>query len=154
MVAWEQQLSEILEREDSILSRISNEARLKTDALKNGDIVRLDSIVNREQPLALQLQAAEQKRRSLLEDNGLSSQTLSELSERAVPGYKDKLKNQLKSMLQASLRLKRINDLNAELTRTRLEFYNYLRGPGEAEYENNGKVKEVTAANALIDRKA
>jgi flagellar biosynthesis/type III secretory pathway chaperone len=154
MGAWAQDLLSILEKEESLLSRISDEARLKTAALKTGDIAGLDKIVNIEQPLSLQLAAAEQKRRALLEGNGKGTLTLSEVAGLAGDEYRDKLKEQLKSLTRVTMSLKRVNALNIELTRSRLEFYNYLRGPGRAVYENDGRVREAVGSTGIIDRKA
>jgi flagellar biosynthesis/type III secretory pathway chaperone len=154
MEGWAQQLEAILEKEEAILSRISEEARLKTDALKTGDIAVIDEIVNREQPLVLRLKAAEQARLRLLEKAGLSGLTLGELTRRAGAEDGERLGRRLGSMSKLSGGLKRVNTLNAELTRARLEFYSFLRGNGGFVYENNGRAAEYPKARGLIDTNA
>jgi len=154
METWEQQLTEILEKEETLLQAILDEARLKTVALKSADIKSLGDIVNIEQPLAMRLEAAERKRRDIMDDAGLGGLSLSELTCRVNGDYSDKLEKRLKSMSQILLGLKRINALNIELTRSRLEFYDYLRGAGRQGYENDGRVRQPHRSRAVIDRKA
>lgn len=154
MADWAADLTVILEQEYALMSRIVDEARLKTNALKSADIAQIDKIVSREQPLTMQFSSAEEKRLRLLQKNGLERKTLRELLEPAGAEYRQKLKDQLNALTELSRELREINALNGELTQTRLEFYNYLLGAQKTTYENNGKARHDEAKLSLMDRKA
>lgn len=154
MSTWAEELLEILEKEEFLIDRITDEAIRKTDALKTGDIKGIDRIVNAEQPLALQFAAAERNRCRLLSANGLEAFTLSELTGKTDTESAEKLKKKLNSITKISKRLKRVNTLNIELTRARIEFYNHIRGSSRTVYENNGRMRKVVENTAIMDRKA
>ena len=150
---WIGSIEEILDKERALLDGLLIEAQLKTGALKTGDIAEIDKIVNREQPLLLQLNAAEQQRLRLLEKEGFAGVSLSKLCSFAEDDHKAELKSRLQEMAGILRDLKRINALNSELTRARLEFYQFLSGAGRQGYENDGKPR-VAGGSVLIDKKA
>ena len=152
MEKWPNELSDILEKEESVLSEILNESRQKTEALRTADIPSLDGIVNREQALALQLQALESKREKFCKEHGLAGLTLSEIITRAGDDCRETLSGRLKVMSGLESELKRKNDLNSQLTQSRLTFYNFFFR-NEKVYENDGRAKKSASGNALIDQR-
>lgn len=127
MVTWEQELAQLLEKEKMLFDNLENCSRQKTDILANGDVDGLNKMVNKEQPLSLQCQAAETKRFALLKKYGLSDKTLREICQMADSEYKSILETELESLCVITKKLKKRNTLNNELTKSRLEFYGKMR---------------------------
>jgi hypothetical protein len=152
MENWAAELLEILQKEEALLNSILNKAVLKTDALKTGDVNGIDAIVNHEQPLVLQVQAAENKRLALLKKFKLEEFPLSELAVMAGEDYEGCFTQLLSSMNDICENLKKRNGLNSELTKARLEFYNFLKG-SETLYENDGRKKQSSSKLGLMDKK-
>jgi len=152
MENWAAELLEILQKEEALLNSILNKAVLKTDALKTGNVNGIDAIVNHEQPLILQVQAAENKRLALLKRYKLEKFSLSELAAMAGEDYEGCFAQLLSSMNDICENLKKRNGLNSELTKARLEFYNFLKG-SETLYENDGRKKQSSSKLGLMDKK-
>jgi hypothetical protein len=152
MENWAAELLEILQKEEALLNSILNKAVLKTDALKTGNVNGIDAIVNHEQPLVLQVQAAENKRLALLKKFKLEEFPLSELAVMAGEDYEGCFTQLLSSMNDICENLKKRNGLNSELTKARLEFYNFLKG-SETLYENDGRKKQSSSKLGLMDKK-
>lgn len=153
MGTWAEELSAVLRHEEQLLHQLETEARRKTQALKTGDVQGIDRIVNREMPLAMQLDVAERKRLRIMEDNGFAGFTLRQIIEQADGARQEELTALLKSLAEVSAKLHRLNDLNTELTNTRLEFYRFLQGADKATYGNSGRTRQGAAQTALMDQR-
>lgn len=153
-VSWENQLTQILEKERSLLDQICKCSKEKTGLLAKGDVDGISKIVSKEQTLSLLMQAAEKKRLSLIRENRLSGRTLREICALADSENKDILESQLQSLCNSIQELKKTNDFNNELTKTRLEFYGKLRALySQSVYGYSKEVKaEVPHESGIIDR--
>lgn len=127
MANWEQNLSQLLKREEELLTELKNCSDQKTGVLVKGDVDGLDRIVNKEQTLTLRLQAAEKQRQMLLKKNGMSGKKLRDICSVADEQYKEILVSQLESLNEIIDKLKDKNEFNGELTKSRLEFYGKMR---------------------------
>lgn len=155
MTAWEQELASLLEKERSLLEKLEKYSEEKTDILAKGDVEHLSKIINAEQPLVMQLEAFENRREEFLKDNGVSGKTLADICEIAADEYKNVLETELKALREITEKIKKRNDLNGQLTKSRLEFYGKIRSlmakPG---YASNGTVSQRSDDTvSLIDRK-
>lgn len=156
MASWEQELSKALKKEKDILSSLENYSQQKTDVLVKGDVEALGRITGKEQPLALEFQAAEDKRLEIMKKFSLEGITLSEAAARADERYKSELLGDLSTLTAITQKLKKKNSLNNELAKSRLEFYSRLRAVIEKPmYGKNGMAADgVAEGKGLIDRKA
>lgn len=154
MAAWEGQLAQIIEKEISLLDEINGCAREKTDMLANGDVDGIDKIVSKEQTLSLLMQTAEKKRLALLRENRAERKTLRQICSEADSEYRDVLESQLETLTRAVEQLKRTNELNNELTKSRLEFYGKLRSLYSQSVYGYGKEaeKNTSEGSGIIDR--
>lgn len=155
MAAWEPELKSLLEKERSLLESLEKSSSEKTDVLVKGDIDKLSEMINEEQPLVMQLEAYEKRRDELLKKNNLSGKTLAEICEVAESEYKDIFKTELKALREITEKIKKRNEINDGLTKSRLEFYGKIRSlmakPG---YDNDGTLSQKSdGAASLIDRK-
>ena len=155
MVTWESELSQLLEREQALLEGISECESQKTDILAEGDVDSLNKMINREQPLSIQCQAAETRRLALMNKYKLSGKTFREICRLADEEYKNVLEAQHESLSKIANKLKTTNKLNNELTKTRLEFYGRVRSMiSRPVYGYDGTVeKQGQGGRSLIDRK-
>lgn len=151
---WETELVNLLEKERKILTRFMDIAHQKTEALTGGNISEIDKFVNIEQPLVVQMSALESGRISLLGKKNFQGLTLSQLVEKSGQ-KKSELLELFDSMNSLVSELRAANDLNSNITKSRIEFYNFLSGKKQKKnlYENSGRVKGVTEKTGLIDRK-
>lgn len=127
MAYWEQNLSQLLEREEALLTELENCSEQKTGTLVKGDVDGLDKIVGKEQTLTLQLQAVEKQRQTLLKKNRMSGRKLRDICSAADEQYKEILASQLESLNEIIKKLKDKNEFNGDLTKSRLEFYGKMR---------------------------
>lgn len=156
MGKWEEPLAGILEEERSLLRRLEELAERKTTALKAGDIPEIDRIVRLEQPLTLEMQAAESKRLALLCRYRLEGKSLRDLVKLAADGGDEKLAGLSGPLETVSGRVRHANELNAELTRIRLEYSNrFLRSAvgGRQTYDSRGAADGHAKSTVLMDQK-
>lgn len=154
MAAWEGQLAQIIEKEISLLNEIYECSREKTSMLAKGDVEGISKIVDREQTLSLLMQTAEKKRLALLRENRAAGKTLRQICSEADGEYKDVLESQLETLTKAVEQLKKSNDLNNELTKSRLEFYGKLRSLySQSAYGYTKEIeKNSPEGSGIIDR--
>lgn len=155
MSDFENELTKILEKEYSVLKTLDSCAKEKSEILANGDVDALSSMLAKEQPLAMQCKVLETKRTELLRKNKMFGKTLKEIMETSSPDYKVILKKQLDDLTNITKNLKEKNDLNNELTQSRLEFYGKMRSvltkPAYGYNKKSGKQGETELS--MIDRK-
>lgn len=156
MEKWEEPLAGILEEERNLLGQLGELAERKTTALKAGDIPEIDRIVRLEQPLALEMQAAESKRLDLLRRYHLEGKSIRDLEKLAADGGDEKLARLSGPLEAVSGRVRHANTLNAELTRIRLEYSNrFLRAAvgSRQTYDSRGAADEHAKSTVLMDQK-
>lgn len=154
MSVWEEQLAGVLEKELALVNLLAGYADTKTDILKSGIVSGLDRLVNEEQPIVLQMQALEETRIALLKGYGLSGKTLRELVEVSGAPLNTGLQNLYAELKAACDRLKKRNDLNAEITKSRVQFYNQLRNKlDKPMYGQTGQKISTDAYSRMIDKK-
>lgn len=162
MESWEKELARALEKESVILDSLTEAAEKKRQALEAGDVVKIDELVNIEQPLAAQLSLAESQRIMLLERENLQHLTLSQIANKAGKDHTETLLSYLSGMKEKAQKLKDANEANGRISRIRLEFYDYLFSRGETRretnktvYGNSGQLKKREyVSSGLIDTKA
>lgn len=155
MANWEQELSKTLEKEKELLSSLENYSQQKTGVLVKGDVEALGRIIGKEQPLALQFKATEEKRLEIMKKYSLEGVTLSEAAAKADKEYRNELLAKLSTLSDITQKLKKRNSLNSELTQSRLEFYSRLRAViDKPMYGKNGMASNGAGERkGLIDRK-
>lgn len=127
MSDFERELTKLLDKECTLLSNLEKCASQKSDILAGGDIDALAKLLDKEQPMALQCKNIETKRIDLLRKNKKFGKTLREICAEADPDSKPMLQSQLDTLTEVTSKLKQKNDLNNELTKSRLEFYGKMR---------------------------
>lgn len=155
MATWERELLRLLDSEKELLSTLCECAEEKTPMLVKGNVDGISRMINREQPLSLRCQAAEAERAALLEQNRLKGKTLRELCLVADNQYKGLLEMRFKELVAVVKRLRKRNELNSQLTRSRLEFYGKLRAlVSRPAYGYDGLAQQYSrAGRGIIDRK-
>lgn len=152
--SWENLLAQIIEKEKSILDEIYKCSKQKTDYIVKGNVEKISKIVSREQTLSLMLETSEKKRLDLLRKNRMAGKTLREICGIAVEEYKEVLESELESLTGAIQKVRQTNDLNAGLTKSRLEFYGKLRALYSQPVYGYGKKNSDNGSvgHSLIDR--
>jgi flagellar biosynthesis/type III secretory pathway chaperone len=154
MEVWADELAKAIQIECEVLNELSETAEKKTDIIINGDVILLDNILNYEQPLLMQLENIEQARQNILKQAEMESLTISEIAEKTDNAGKDLFLSYLSSFNNISSKLKRSNDLNNKLVRSRLDLYEQLRGIQNGKtYVSGGKVMEPPVKPNMIDKK-
>lgn len=154
MEVWAEELAQALKIECEVLNELSNIADKKTDIIINGNVALLDNILNFEQPLLMQLENIEQARQSVLKQAKMQNFTLSEIASKSEDTEKDIFLNYLSSFNNISSKLKRTNNLNNKLVRSRLELYEQLRGDQTNHtYVPSGMSHQTPANPSIMDKK-
>jgi flagellar biosynthesis/type III secretory pathway chaperone len=154
MEVWADELAKAIQIECEVLNELSNIAEKKTDIIIKGDAILLDNILNYEQPLLMQLENIEQARQKILKQVAMEGLTLSEIAAKTDDAGKNLFLSYLSSFNNISSKLKRSNDLNNKLVRSRLDLYEQLRGiQNNQTYVSGGKALETSAKAVLIDKK-
>lgn len=155
MANWERELARLLDREKTLLKSIDEYSAKKTDILAKGDVDTLNKIVDNEQSVVLQLQAAETRREELLKNNNLGGKTLADICRIAGLEYKIVLETDLVSLRDITNKIKKRNTLNNKLTKSRLEFYGKMRAAlTKPVYGYDGILSQkINDGMSLIDRK-
>lgn len=156
MYTWAEELEAALEKEEQIVRALLEQALLKTPALQVGNIKALGEIVNREQPLVLQLQGVREQQQRLFSENDVDGQTLREVIAQA-PEKQETLSRRRETLWAAAQELQRANVKNHTLATSRFEQYDHLvkslQKP-QTLYTNHGAASgNSTAGRALIDQK-
>lgn len=154
MEVWADELAKAIQNECEILNELLQVAEKKTDIIIKGDAILLDNILNYEQPLLMQLENIEQARQRVLKKAKMDNLTISEIATKTDNAGKDLFLNHLNVFYDIWGKLKRSNDLNNKLVRSRLDLYEQLRGiQNNQTYVSGGKALETSAKPALIDKK-
>lgn len=156
MRTWAEELETALEKEEQIVRALLEQALMKTPALQVGNIGALGEIVNREQPLVLQLQGVRNQQQRLLSENDVKGQTLREVIAQA-PENREALSHRRETLWAAVRELQRANAKNHTLATSRFEQYDHLvkslQKP-QTLYTNHGAASgNPSAGRALIDQK-
>ncbi|MDR3553077.1 MAG: flagellar protein FlgN [Clostridia bacterium] len=155
MNSWAQELEDALQKERGVLNELSDLAERERDVIVSGDVARMDLCLNDEMPLLMQLDYLEERRRAILSKAGMTGNTLSEAADMAGEGEREVFLELLCSMRGITARLKRVNDLNGRLVRSRLELYDMMRGGHDrgVYYGAYGMTEEKSPIRSLIDQK-
>jgi flagellar biosynthesis/type III secretory pathway chaperone len=154
MEVWADELARCIRVECEVLNELSKIAENKTDIIIKGDVTLLDNMLNYEQPLLMQLENIEQTRQNILKQAKMANLTISEIAIKTDDAGKDLFLGYLSSFKSISTKLKRSNDLNNKLVRSRLDLYEKLSGMQNSKtYLSGGKASGATAKSALIDKK-
>jgi flagellar biosynthesis/type III secretory pathway chaperone len=154
MEVWAEELDRALKIECEVLNELSNIADKKTNIIINGDVAQLDNILNFEQPLLMQLENIEQARQNVLKQAKMQNFTLSEIASKSNDTEKVIFLDYLSSFKNISSKLKRANNLNNKLVRSRLELYEQLRGIQTNNTYVPGGISQHTPVNpSLMDKK-
>jgi flagellar biosynthesis/type III secretory pathway chaperone len=153
MDVWADELAKALKSECEVLNELYKTSENKTDIIIKGDVAQLDGIINYEQSLLMQLVNIEQTRQKILKQEKIESLTLSEIAEKSGNSEKDMFLNCLSSFKNIAAELKRSNDLNNKLVRSRLNMYEQLQGVRNSNtYASGGKVRKLPAKRSLMDK--
>lgn len=152
---WERELSLILDDQTKLLAKLLKCESEKTDFLAKGDIDNINKIIEKEQELSLQCRNIEKHRENYLNNNNLNKKTLRELCAMSKPEYRDLFEQTLFSLTDVVKKLKKTNDLNCKLTKSRLEFYGKVRAlVTKPVYGYDGAASHSTGVGkSIIDRK-
>jgi flagellar biosynthesis/type III secretory pathway chaperone len=154
MEVWADELASAIQVECDVLNELSKIAEKKTDVIIKGDVTLLDNILNYEQPLIMQLENIEQVRQNILKQAQMPNLTISEVAAKTDDPGKSLFLGYLSSFKSISVKLKRSNDLNNKLVRSRLDLYNKLSGIQNSKtYMPGGKETPTSAKSTLIDQK-
>ncbi len=124
---WEQELTQVLKKEEELLSGLAECAERKTDLLAHGKVEEIGALLEREQPLSLELQGQEAVRLELLRQNGFEGLTMRAVASRAQEAFRPLLEAQRSALFELATRVRERNLHNLELTRSRVELYGKLR---------------------------
>lgn len=155
MDVWADELAKAIKNECEVLNELFNSSENKTDIIIKGDVAQLDGILNYEQSLIMQLVNMEQTRQKILKKQKIESLTLSELAANSDDTSKDLFLGFLNSFNHISSKLKRSNDLNNKLVRSRLKLYEQLQDVQNSKtyYSSGGKVQKLPVKRSLMDKK-
>lgn len=153
METWADGLAALLGKEQELIDKLIGKANEKKEAIRSGNVRRLDEIVSGEKMLAEQLGDAEGKRLDLMKKHNLGGRSLGELAEQAGGETARRLTALLESMGASAAELRRLSGLNAELAKIRLDYYALAgRAAGSgALYNGQGKAGGGSG-RGLIDR--
>lgn len=156
MAEWEKELLAALEKEEGLMNDLLAQAQRKAVALRDGDITELDAVVNREQPLLLQLQAAQQKRVRVLAAHGLDGDDVRAAVGRTGGAAREPLLDSWDRLRGAAQQLQKLNTKSNAIVQARLEQYDAVARhllPPKTLYTHRGQAPEAPAGKMLIDRK-
>jgi len=154
MDVWADELAKAIKSECEVLNELFDSSENKTDIIIKGDVALLDGVLNYEQSLIMQLVNIEQTRQKILKKEKMESLTLSEIAAKTDSTAKDLFLGFLSSFNHISSELKRSNDLNNKLVRSRLNLYEQLQGVQSSKtYASGGKVHKLPAKRSLMDKK-
>jgi len=114
-------LIQTLETEVGIYKDFKELEESKTAVIIEGDIEKLDEILNTEHMLRMKLQDVEKKRIETMRSLGLAGKTLVDVIEIASGKDKEKLSEILNDLNDYIDALRQINDHNTKLVKSRLE---------------------------------
>ena len=164
-------LIQTLETEVGIYKDFKEIEEGKTAVIIEGDIEKLDEILNREHIMHMKLQSIEKKRIETMRGLGLAGKTLADVISVAQGRAKEKLSEILNELNDYIDDLKQINDHNTKLVKARLEIISNVskmfrepaktpaagaRSPaGEKIYGKNAKVTDQPGEfeTAVISKK-
>ncbi|MFT9055154.1 MAG: flagellar protein FlgN [Ethanoligenens sp.] len=156
MRTWVEELETALKKEEQIVRALLEQALLKTPALQVGNIAELSAIVNREQPLVLQLQSTREGQQRILSQNGVEGETLRAVIAQA-PEKEEALSHLRETLRAAVLELQRVNTKNHAIAASRFAQYDQLvkslQKP-QTLYTNHGAASgRKSTGQAFIDQK-
>jgi acylphosphatase len=98
----------------------------KTAVIASGDVEKLDDMLNTGHMLHMKIQSAEKKRLEIMKGLGLEGKKLSQIIDLAEGREKEKLAEILDDLNFYTDSLKKINDYNARLVKSRLSIISAL----------------------------
>ena len=153
MASWEETLLTAMKKEEQLICDLLKQAEYKVSVLKDNDVDALNAIVNREQPLLMQLQAQQKQRDALLAANGMQGKTLREAVEAAKHPA---LAGALQSLTGTARQLQTLNARSGAVVQSRLSQYSAVMRkmmPKKTIYTSQGRAPQVPSGRKLIDRK-
>ena len=148
-------LIQTLETEVDIYKSFKEIEENKTAVIIEGDIEKLDGMLNAGHALHMKLQGVERKRMEAMKTLGLGDKTLIGVIELADGEAKEKLSKILDDLNYYIDALKHINDYNTKLVRSRLEIISSVtklfNDPQKNEKAGKSKVSEkIYGKNAKV----
>lgn len=153
MENWKDELKTVLESERNLLNELTKLAEDERGMIIRGDVEHMSGCLNEQMPLLMQLEQMEDRRLRVLEKAGFGADTLSEVAKRAGDA-REEFMTLLDSMGGISESLKRLNELNGRLVRSRLELYEAMRCGSRVTYGVDGVPEQKQQIRGLIDQKA
>jgi len=142
-----------LETEVDIYKNFKELEEGKTDVIIEGDVEKLDSILNTEQMLHMKLQGSEKKRIETMRNLGLADKTLTGVIGLAEGKDKEKLSGILEDLIFYTDAIKKINDRNTKLVKSRLDVIasvaKLFKEP-KADGRNSGGSEKIYGKNAKV----
>lgn len=148
--------------------RLTTIANDMTAFIKSGDTGGLESVLKKEEREILSLHSLEKKRARLVDEflqakgSFLANPTVSDMKPYMVAGEAERLEQLQNELLEVVLKLKELNNMNADLLQSSLQFVNLSLSLFERQKENasyqrpNGKKNRVSPeqGRSLFDSKA
>lgn len=107
----------------SILEKLLSVEKEKTTVLEQGDMEKLNALINEEQALAMECQSAEKQRIELCTRIGVES--MSELYEK-FPDKKEVISSIHSKLTETVNEIKKVNAVNTKLLDTRLKIVKFI----------------------------
>ena len=114
-------LIKALEAESEIYKKFAEVEDEKTAVIVEGNIEKLDGILNAEQELHMKVQNIEKTRLTAIRNLGLDRKTLIDVIELSQGDQKEELAKQFDHLNHYISEIKRINEYNTKLVKSRLE---------------------------------
>jgi cell division protein ZapA (FtsZ GTPase activity inhibitor) len=114
-------LIKALETESEIYRKFKEVENEKTAVIVEGDIEKLDRILNIEQRLHMEAQNIEKMRAAALKNLGLDKKTMLDVIEMSEGGQKERLIKLFGDLNEHISAIKKINEYNTKLVKSRLE---------------------------------
>ena len=146
-------LIKTLETEVEIYKSFKEIEEGKTAVITEGDVEKLDNILNTEQMLHMKLQGVEKKRIEAMNALGLGGKTLAGVIELADGRAKEKLSGILDSLSFYTDALRHINDYNTKLVKARLNIISSVSKLFK-EPQKNGKPDAKPAGEKIYGKNA
>jgi len=147
-------LMQTLETEVGIYKDFKDIEEGKTAVIVEGDIEKLDDILNTEHMMHMKLQGVEKKRIETMRSLGLAGKTLVDVIALAAEKDKPRLNGILDDLNLYIDALRQINDHNTKLVRARLEIIETVtkifHEPGAAPGAKNAGGEKIYGKNAKV----
>ena len=114
-------LIKALETESDLYKKFTEVENEKTAVIVEGNIEKLDGILNLEQELHMKVQNIERTRIAVLKNLGLDNKKMLDIIELSEGGQKERLSGLFADLNEHISAVKKINEYNTKLVKSRLE---------------------------------